>query len=92
MPSLATDLGSYLAQPTRATRAKVDQLVCHILQDDEEHAKLPDLEVAQVDIGLERDPTANHLKLEFRAVAGPTGKTINSNAIAQFCNALCIGC
>src|SRR6266496_260218 len=46
-------LGGHFAQSSRTARTDADQLVFQILQDNEEHAKLPDLKVAQVNIGLE---------------------------------------
>jgi hypothetical protein len=66
----------------------VDQFICHVLQDDEEHTKLPDLEVAQMDISLECDSATHDLKLEFCAVAGPSAETINSDTVTLFRNAL----
>src|SRR5579885_2691111 len=61
----------------------MDQFVLQVLQNDKEHAKLPDLEVAQVDVGLELYARADDLQLELSAVTGPAGEPIDAHAVAS---------
>ena len=82
MRSLEADFCFDLAQPARTPGTEADQFICHILQDNEEHAKLPDFKIAQVNTRLKRDARADHLQFKLSAVTGPTRQAINTYAVA----------
>ena len=62
----------------------MNQFIFQILNHHEEHTKLPDLEIAQMDRGLECYVATDNFEFKFGAMAGTTREAINTYSVALF--------